>query len=219
MEPEFANAYALLGICHAHIGVLGWMRPVRHAYEKARAFADEAIRLAPSSPETNYALAMVLVMTGKADQAKMAARRALDRNPNFAEARAILGMALTLCGELKEGLATCHQAAGNNPRETRDIWLYNAMGHAYFMLGEYDQAIDISKKGLHQDPTLIGALLTLAGTYAVLGRKEEANHYIEDLLRLIPRYSLRALRKSRMFVDPELIEKLVESLRLAGLPE
>lgn len=219
LEPEFTNAYALLGICHAHIGVLGWVRPVRHAYEKARAFADEAIRLAPSSPETNYALAMVLVMTGKADQAKTAARRALDRNPNFAEAHAILGMALTLCGELKEGLAACHQAARNNPRETRSIWFYNAMGHAYFMLGEYDQAIDISKKGLHQDPTLIGALLTLAGTYAVLGHKEEANHYIEDLPRLIPRYSLRALRKNPMFVDPELIEKLVESLRLAGLPE
>ena len=81
MEPEFANAYALLGICHAHIGVLGWMRPARHAYEKASAIADKAIRLAPSSPETIYALAMVLVMTGKADQAKTAARRALDRNP------------------------------------------------------------------------------------------------------------------------------------------
>ena len=76
-----------------------------------------------------------------------------------------------------------------------------------------------NRKGLHQDPTLIGALLTLAGTYAVLGRKKEANHYIEDLLRLIPRYSLRALRKNPMFVHPELIEKLVESLRLAGLPE
>jgi adenylate cyclase len=42
---------------------------------------------------------------------------------------------------------------------------------------------------------------------------------VEELLRLIPRYSLRALRKNPMFVAPDLIEKLIESMRLAGLPE
>ena len=59
----------------------------------------------------------------------------------------------------------------------------------------------------------------MACVYAQLGRDKEANHYVEELLRLIPRYSLRALRKNPMFVAPDLIEKLIESMRLAGLPE
>jgi len=42
---------------------------------------------------------------------------------------------------------------------------------------------------------------------------------VEELLRQIPRYSLRALRKNPMFVDPKLVEKLIECMRLAGLPE
>ncbi len=93
------------------------------------------------------------------------------------------------------------------------------MGHAYFFLGDYEKAIEVSKRGIHQDPSLVGGLVTLACAYAQLGRDEEARHYVDELVRQIPRYSLRALRKNPMFVPPELIDKLVESMRLAGLPD
>ena len=59
----------------------------------------------------------------------------------------------------------------------------------------------------------------VASSHAHLGREGDARRYVNELLRLIPRYSLRALRKNPMFVRPELIDKLVESMRLAGLPE
>ena len=219
IEPEFANAYALLGLCYVHIGMRGWVRPARQAFEKSRRMAEEAVRLAPSSPETNHALAFVLMSTGEAENAVIAARRAIDLNPNFAEAYAVLGHALTFCGDLEEGLAACQRAARCSPRDPRGSWLYDAMGHAYFMLGDYEQAIKVSKKGLHQDPSLFGALVTLAGSYALLGREEDARRSVETLIRYIPRYNLRALRKNPMFVHPELIDKLVESMRLAGLPE
>jgi adenylate cyclase len=218
-EPEFANAYALLGLCHAHIGMRGWVRPARQAFEEARCFAEEALRLAPSSPEANQALAFVLAITGEAEQAIRVAKYAIDLNPNFAEAYAVLGHALVFCGDLEEGLAACHRAERGSPRDSRGTWLYDAMGHAHFFLGDYEKAIEVSKKGLHQDPSLFGAYVTLACTYAQLGREEEAKNYVDELLRHIPRYSLAALRKNPMFVDPELIDKLVESMRLAGLPE
>ncbi len=219
VEPEFANAYALLGLCHTHIGARGWVRPARQAFEEARRFAEEAVRLAPSSPETNQALAMVLMMTGQAEQAITAARRAIDLNPNYADAYAVLGHALTFCGDLEGGLAACHRAERGSPRDSRGSWLYDEMGHAYFMLGDYEKAIEVSKKGLHQDPSVFGTLVTLAGAYAHLGREDDARRYVDELLRVIPRYTLRAVRKNPMFVHPELIDKLVESLRLAGLPE
>ena len=93
------------------------------------------------------------------------------------------------------------------------------MGHAYFFLGEYEKAIEVSKKGLHQDPALFGALVALACSYAQQGRGKEAKHYVDELLRQIPRYSVHALRKNPMFVDPKLSEKLIECMRLAGLPD
>lgn len=219
IDTEFSTAYALLGLCHAHIGMRGWVQPALRAFQEARRFADEAIRLAPSSPETNHALAFVLSVTGHAEQAITVARRAIDLNQNYADAYAVLGHALIFCGDLEGGLAACHRAKRSNPRDSRGSWLYDAMGHAYFFLGDYDKAIEVSKTGLHQDPSVFGNLVTLACTYAQLGRREEARHYVDELLRYIPRYSLRALSKNPMFVDPELVDRLVESMRLAGLPE
>ena len=219
VEPEFANAYALLGCCHAQIGARGWVQPVRGAFEEARHSTEKAVRLAPSSPEANHALAFVLNMVGDPEKAALVARRAIKLNPNFAEAHAALGHALVLCGDLEGALAACHRAERGNPRDSRGSWLLDTMGHAYFFLGDYDKAIEVSKKALHEDPSLYGAIVTLICSYAQLGRKEEAQRSVDELLRLIPRYSLRALRKNPFFVDPDLIGKLVESMRLGGLPE
>jgi adenylate cyclase len=219
LEPEFASAYALLSRCHAEIGQRGWIQPVRGAYELSRRIAEKAVRVAPSSPEANQALAFVLIMIGEAERAVTVARRAIDLNPNYAEGQTVLGLALVFNGDLEGSLAACHRAQRSNPRDTRGNWLCDAMGHAYFMLGDYEEAIDVSKKGLSEDPSMYGALVTLACSYAQLGRNEEARQYVDELRRLIPRYTLRALRKNPFFVKPDLIEKLVESMRLAGLPE
>jgi adenylate cyclase len=219
IESDFTNAYAQLALCHVQIGVYGWVRPVREAYAEARRMAEAAIRLAPSAPESNHALAFVLMSTGEAEAAVLAAKRAIERNPNYAEAYATLGHALIFCGELEDGLDACQRALRGNPRDVRGTWLHDAFGHAHFMLGEYEKAIEASIKARQQNPSAVGALLTLAGSHAYLGNSAEAKSYVEELLRLVPRFSLRALAKNPMFVKPELIEKMVDSMRLAGLPE
>jgi adenylate cyclase len=219
LEPEFANAYALLARCHLDIGQRGWVQPVRQAYETSRRIAEKAVRLGPSSPEAHQALALVLVVVGEAERAVTVARRAIDLNPNYAEAQLVLGFALVFCGDLEGSLAACRQAQRGNPRDSRRSLLYGAMGHAYFMLGDSKKAIEVSEKGLSEEPSNYSALVTLACSYAQLGRKEEARQHVDGLLRLIPRYTLTALRKHPMFVKRELIERLVDSMRLAGLPE
>lgn len=219
LDADFANAYALLAMCHTHVGMRGWIRPARTAFEEALRRAEQAVRLSPASPEANQSLAFVLAITGHAEQAVGAARRAIELNPNLAEAYATLGRALVFCGALQEGIAACLKAERGNPRDARGTWLYDGMSHGYFFLGEYDKAIEVAKKGYHQDPSMFGALVTLACAHARQGRAKEAKHFADELVRQMPRYSVQAVRKNPMFVDPKLIEELLDSLRLAGLPE
>jgi adenylate cyclase len=219
IDADFANAYALLGLCHTHVGMRGWIRPARAAFEEARRCAERAVRLAPASPEANQSLAFVLAITGQAEQAVPVARRAIDLNPNLAEGYATLGRALVFCGALHEGMAACLKAERGNPRDSRGTWLYDGMGWGHFFLGAYDKAIEIAKKGYHQDPSMFGALVTLACAHARQGRTREAKHYADELVRQMPRYSVQAIRKNPMFVDPKLVEELIDSIRLAGLPE
>lgn len=219
LDANFANAYALLALCHANIGIYGWTQPVRDAYQAARKHGETAFEMAPASPEAANALAFVLMNTGHAEKAIRIAKRAVELNPNFSEAHVTLAHALMYIGDLQGCLAECEIAERSNPRDTRGSWLSNTLGHAYFFLGDYDKAIEISETGLLEERSLVGTYVTLACAHAQLGHSQEARYYIDELLKVVPRYSLRALRKNPMFVHPDLVQKLVDSMELAGLPE
>jgi tetratricopeptide (TPR) repeat protein len=93
------------------------------------------------------------------------------------------------------------------------------MGDAHFFLGDYEKAIEVSQLAIHQDPSMFGARVTLACANARLGRKAEARRHIDHLVNDIPRFSVQAVRKNPIFVDPRLVDDMIESLRIAGLPE
>ncbi|WP_170611225.1 adenylate/guanylate cyclase domain-containing protein [Ruegeria arenilitoris] len=219
LEPDFVMSHGLLALCHGQMATHGWTRPAREGFRRALDLANKAIRMAPASPEANQALGCVLMYTGKAKDAVTSARRAIELNPYYAEGHAVLGHSLIMCGELEEGINACQTALKSTPRDFRGSWLLDAIGHGYFFRGEYEKAIDLSNRGLQSDPGLFGALVTLACANARLGRMDEAKRAIDQLLTDIPRYSLSAVRKNPMFVDPKLVDELIDSLRLAGLPE
>jgi adenylate cyclase len=219
VDPQFAAAYGLRSLCEAHAAARGWHRPVKAAYQVAERFAELAVRLSPTSPETNEAHAFMLLCTGRAQEAVVVARRSVELNPYFARAHAVLGHALVHSGDLEGALAACEKGLRSTSRDQRGSWLYDALGSIYFFLGQYEKAIDVSDLALQYDPSLFGALVTLACANAQLGREDEAQRAIDRLVAYIPGFSLRAVRKNPMFSDPVLAEKLFESLRLAGLPD
>ena len=219
VDPQFAAAYGLRSLCETHAAARGWHRPVKAAYQVAERFAELAVRLSPTSPETNEAHAFMLLCTGRAQEAAIVAQRSVELNPYFARAHAVLGHALVHSGDPEGGLAACEKGLRSTPRDQRGSWLYDALGHIYFFLGQYEKAIDVSHRALQYDPSLFGALVTLACANAQLGRQDEAQRAVDRLVAYIPGYSVRAVRKNPMFSDPAFANKLVESLQLAGLPE
>ena len=219
LDPQFAAALGLRSLCETHAATRGWHRPVKAAYKVAENFAELAVRLSPTSPETNEAHAFLLLCTGRPREAAIVAKRSVELNPNFARAHAVLGHALVHSGDPKGALVACERGLRCTSRDQRGSWLYDALGHVYFFLDQYEEAIDVSHLALLHDPSLFGAFVTLACANAQLGRKEEAQKAVDRLTAYIPGYSLTAVSKNPMFSDPAFAKKLVESLRLAGLPE
>jgi adenylate cyclase len=219
VDPQFGAAYGLRSLCETHAATRGWHRPAKTAYQVAERFAELAVRLSPTSPETNEALAIVLFCTGRAREAVRVARRSVELNPYYARAHAALAHALVMSGNAEEALAACEMGLRSTSRDQRGSWIHDALGHVYFFLGQYEKAIDVSHIALRHDPSLFGALVTLACANAQLGRQDEAQRAVNRLVAYIPGFSLRAVRKNPMFADPAFVKKLLDSLQLAGLPE
>jgi adenylate cyclase len=59
----------------------------------------------------------------------------------------------------------------------------------------------------------------LAANYMLLGRDEEARFHTAELLKTNPSYSLEALANRNPYKDPAHLERWLDPLRMAGLPE
>jgi adenylate cyclase len=93
------------------------------------------------------------------------------------------------------------------------------LGHAYYAMGKHEEAIAALKKSLTRDPESVGCNLSLAAIQSELGRKEEAQAEVAEVLRISPRVSMEGRRERMPFKDPVVLERYLEALRKAGLPE
>ncbi len=82
--------------------------------------------------------------------------------------------------------------------------------------GKYREAID-AMNALTID--LPDKYRLLASCYVELGMDEEANSALNKFLELAPETNVSSLRKVLTYVDKTFVEKHIENLREAGLPD
>jgi adenylate cyclase len=90
------------------------------------------------------------------------------------------------------------------------------LGHAYYLMGRYEAALDALQKALPLNPNWLPTHLYLAVIYSELGR-EEARAEVAEVLRLSPNFSLEGVRRTLPFKDPAEVERHLAALRKAGL--
>ena len=93
------------------------------------------------------------------------------------------------------------------------LWL----GHAYFGLEQYENAIAEYKKALDRQPDYIFAHILLAASYGLTGREEEARDAAAAVLRIDPKFSVDNFAKRLVYKDQDYKGHIVEGLGRAGL--
>jgi Tfp pilus assembly protein PilF len=71
---------------------------------------------------------------------------------------------------------------------------------------------------IQREPNYIYPHLTLAATFAETDKMEEARAEIREVLRNNPSYTLKIVPRSFPWKDQAEIDRLIDSLRKAGLP-
>jgi Tfp pilus assembly protein PilF len=59
----------------------------------------------------------------------------------------------------------------------------------------------------------------LAANYFLAGREKEARAEIAKAMETDPKYSLERVRTSHYYKDPSYLNRMIEAIRKAGLPE
>ena len=214
LDPKFAAAYALLGWARSQEWTLGWSQdpqPLENAYE----LAQRAITLDESLPLSHAILAEVYLHKKQHEKAIAEQEKAITLSPNDADGIADLGGILTWAGRPEETIGLVKKAMRLNPMYPTE-YLWN-LGHAYFLVGRYEEAIETLKRARGRNPDYLPVRAYLAASYSELGREEEARTEAAEFVSLNPQTSTEAWRHRLPYEDQAVLERVLRNIRKAEL--
>jgi adenylate cyclase len=218
IDPTFAPAFAMAAEARWRY-ILHFVPDDRdEVLNQAREKASKAVTLDPRDPLCLRNDGRVHSMFGHHDVAISKVEEAIALNPNDAMSHHFLGAFLCSAGRAKEAIPHIDHAMRLSPR---DIFLTGMLTHrafALFDLKRYEEAFEwVRRASLSPNPrSMTFALLTAVLTR--LGREQEAREALDDLLAHAPGMSCAKYRENR-FGAPEVMERFVDALGEAGLPE
>jgi tetratricopeptide (TPR) repeat protein len=122
-----------------------------------------------------------------------------------------------LSGRPEEGVSLVKKAMRLDPHYPPNYLIY--LGHAHYVMGKYQEAITALERSVTRIPGAYSPHRMLAVIFSELGRKEEARAEVAAMLRISPRACLESQRERLPFRDQAVLERYLEGLRKAGLPE
>ena len=93
------------------------------------------------------------------------------------------------------------------------------MAWAYLLMDQREDAIATAQTSVDIDPDYPFNHMVLAIEFAELEREQGARTAVENLLRVDPTYCLRTFSETQPFRDAEVLDRHIEGLRKAGMPE
>jgi tetratricopeptide (TPR) repeat protein len=220
LDPGFARAHGALSYVHLQSSVLcdpaERPRLLREALEQGRI----AVALDTEDSMNLCVLGRAHCFLHEHDEAIELLEQSIVLNPSFAQGYFALGFALTCCGRAEEALAHFERAAELSPRDPHLSSLHAMRALAHLALKEDEAAAAFARKGTRLPNAKHWPFVVLAAALGLIGRASETPPVLAELMRRVPGYTLATTRSDFFFCgDTALIERCVEGLRRAGVPE
>ena len=188
--------------------------------ESAVQTAERAIELDPNDAFARVALGNVRIGRRELDKAELEFRKAIELNPSSAFAHVYVGHILGHQLEFAEqGLTHLELAIRLSPRDPYTGPTMGRMSAAHYLLGNYKKTVEYARKALQYPATQIRQNAFLVAALTILGREDEAQFALQDLLHRDPAFTCSQFQKIMPVFAPECIASVISNLRKAGLPE
>jgi adenylate cyclase len=216
LDGGYARAYGLLAHYYLDLWRL-WGEDRDHNLTLARNHAEKAAELDPGAAGPHVTLAQVAMFRRDFAKANSEADAALARAPGDAVVLANLGSMLRYIHRPAEAAEVLERAIRLDPFHPANYleWL----GDAYFLLGRFDDCVDVLKRGIALEPDFVALHVISAKCYAALGDEENAGKAVAEILRNNPNFTIKAFASYVPFSDAGDLRRNVEMLRKAGAPE
>jgi len=216
LDPAYGEAYSLLGLFYFDEWRL-WGLDRENNLSRALELAETAVELNPLDPAPHVLLAQVHQFRREFNSANAEADAALALEPSDAITLANLGSMLRYAHRGEEAAEVVERAIRLDPYHPPNYleWLSDA----YFLLGRYEECVQVANRGVALDPDFVPLHVVLAECHGALGNEEKARDAAAEILRANPHFTLNAFASYVPFSDKGDLHMKTEMLRRAGVPE
>jgi len=222
LDPRYAKAYGLAGLCFFCQKSYGWIYPTHPAIGEGLQMARTAAEEAGNDPEALWMAGGVLGLLGGDLKGGLALiERSLSLNPNSANACTYGSLLHAYLGDCDMAVALGERFMRLSPHDPLANHNMIALGWAHFMVGHYEEAVAWCDRAIQLRSSHPPSFRMKAVSFGLLGKVAEGHEAVERLLAVNPdetRTSLKAYYKVPMR-KPGCLEALLDGLRKAGLPE
>ena len=196
----------------------GWSDSPQNSLRMMLETAERAVAADDGDPLALTILAWANIFAHRWDESLPPVDRAVELSPNFAPAIGVRGAVLALLGDAQPGIEEIEKAIRLSPRDGfMTIWLMGLFW-AYHVLARYEEAAETARRAIRIAPDNPTFRRQLASASAMLGRLDDAREAITEYRRLEPDHTIADARKIPSKV-PEHLDRFIEGLRKAGLPD
>ncbi len=217
LDPDFSGAYRGIGATHLWDTARRWSQDPNKSWQLATEYARKALDLDENNSFNLLFWSRIVQGNGDHEKAIEIAKHALRMNPNHASAYEALAGTLFNAGRYEEAIPLQEKAGRLNPFPP--VSYYRNSGLYYWFAGRYEDAIAASKKALYLNPDDITTYRNLSAIYSTLGQEEKAREAAAEVLRMDPSFNIEREFKNMGWKDREGMERYMDALRRAGLPE
>jgi adenylate cyclase len=210
LDPEFAQAYAWLSrsrIYQYHYNLSA--ETLREAIELAR----KAVSLDEADALCHAVLGLAYLFRSQHDMAGVHLDRAVALNPTDNRIGSMRALWLAFVGRTDEAVQSLDLAMRRDPFATVSYWTF--LGTTLFQACRYEETIQALS---HSSRLGRWDFYYLAASYAHLDQIEKARACVAELQREHPT-TLGEVGSTEVFKDPADLNRLLDGLRRAGLPE
>ncbi len=216
-DPSQPYGHAGLAFVHINRSRWGWDSPDgAEALDAARAAARKALELGPDYYESHAAMAYVHLQERDLDQAILRGERAVGLNPNDINSMCDLAEFYGYDGRYDAATALLKRAMRLDP--LHPDWMKWNLAWVQWLARQYPEALRTIRAMTALPPMAYRVLAVICES---LDQLPEARQAVARLLQHDPGYSIARARDSCQgkYRDPRNLERLLEGLRKAGLPE
>jgi adenylate cyclase len=177
-HPSFVQAFLGVNYGYTYLGAIGAM-PAAEAFGQAAPYLEQALRLAPDSPECLFQRAgMAFWRDWHIPETYRLLQQALQQQPGYADGHLSMGMALAAEGRFEAALKYLDTALKLDPFS---VIIHDFKGAVHFFARDYKAAIACFRHCQELDPRFLMAHVNWAAAVLVQGKLEEGLRRFQEL--------------------------------------